>query len=791
MRVFIVCVCLSISVHVFAQQNMLFDEGWKFYRGGVLGGQNISFNDAEWRTVNVPHDWSIEDMPGTQSPFNPDAISQVSGGFTTGGTGWYRKHFSINKNDSGKVFNLQFEGVYMNADVWINGELLGNHPYGYTSFAFPITDKIKFGADNIIAVEVKNEGTNSRWYSGSGIYRHVWLQMEAPVHVIQDGIYITTKLVSASAASVNINTEIFNESKNSSSITINTKILNDKNVEVSRHSEMHDITQSAFYNFHETVPVSDPQLWSLEKPTLYTAITEVLQDGKTVDVHQTKFGIRTITVDAVKGFQLNGKTIKLQGACFHHDNGPLGSKAYDRAEQRKVALLKASGFNAIRCSHNPPSAAFLNACDSLGVLVIDEAFDMWNNGKNPYDYHLYFKNKWRSDVASMVLRDRNHPSIVMWSIGNEIPERANAEGDSTAIVIAGYIKGFDSTRFITAAYNGVNNDADGFFAALDVAGYNYNLDKYVSDHQRKPGRVVMCTESYPLKAFDYWMGVKDNAWVIGDFVWTGFDYIGESSIGWLGYYQEKDFYPWNLAYCGDIDICGWKRPQSYYRDVLWKENQLSVFVKPPKPSFPVNPKIEPWSIWNWDDVVADWNWKGYEDSTLEVNVYSSCDEVELFLNNKSLGKKATNRSTKFIAVYKVPYVAGELKAIGYTKSKKVNESVLRTANEATQLKLTADRTTINADGEDLSYITVELLDANGIKNPKAENLIKFEIEGEGKIVGVGNANPVSLESYQLPQRKAWQGRCLVIIKSTHNAGKIILKAVADGLPAAQSEINSR
>ena len=284
----------------------------------------------------------------------------------------------------------------------------------------------------------------------------------------------------------------------------------------------------------------------------------------------------------------------------------------------------------------------------------------------------------------------------------------------------------------------------------------------------------------------------DHPWVIGDFVWTGFDYIGEASIGWRRLSeQEKNFYPWNLAYCGDIDICGWKRPQSFYRDALWKENQLSVFVKPLQPSFPINPKKEEWSMWNWDDVVADWNWKGKEDSIFEVNVYSSCDEVELFLNGKSLGKKPTNRSTKFIAVYNVPYKAGELKAVGYSNGKQVNTSILKTAIEPTQIKLTADRNTINADNEDLSYVTVELLDDKGIRNPKAENLIHFTIEGEGTIVGVGNANPVSIESYQLPQRKAWQGRCMVVIKSTHKAGKIILKARGENLKAAEVIINTK
>jgi beta-galactosidase len=339
--------------------------------------------------------------------------------------------------------------------------------------------------------------------------------------------------------------------------------------------------------------------------------------------------------------------------------------------------------------------------------------------------------------------------------------------------------------------NDINDKKDAFFSALDICGYNYGVNRYVSDHERKPQRIMFATESYALTQFDYWMGVLDHPWVIGDFIWTGFDYIGEASIGWRGYWQEKNFYPWNLAYCGDIDICGWKRPQSFYRDALWKKDQLSVFVKPLQPSFPINPKKEDWSIWNWDDVVADWNWKGYEDSAFEVNVYSSCDEVELFLNGRSLGRKQTNRSTKFMAVFNVPYAAGELKAVGYTNGKKVNTSILRTTGAPTQIKLSADRSIIKADNEDLSYVTVELTDAKGLRNPKAENLIHFSIEGEGTIVGVGNANPTSLESYQLPQRNTWQGRCLVVIKSTHHSGKIVLKATSEKLQSAEITINSK
>jgi len=490
--------------------------------------------------------------------------------------------------------------------------------------------------------------------------------------------------------------------------------------------------------------------------------------------------------------------LKLKGACFHHDHGPLGSKSYDRAEERRVELLKASGFNAIRCSHNPPSPAFLDACDRLGMLVIDETFDMWEHAKNPNDYSLYFEKWWQKDVESMILRDRNHPSVILWSIGNEIPGMNKPEVVKTAQMLADFVRKSDPSRKVIAAVNGLNPDKDPFIATLDIAGYNYGSggdhlkdNIFKNDHQRVPSRIMIQTESYPLEAFQSWMDVTDYPFLLGDFVWTAFDYIGEASIGWRGYYQKQDFFPWNLAFCGDIDICGWKRPQSFYRDALWKENQLSLFVKPPKPSFEENTNRESWSKWHWLDAVADWNWKGYENTSLEVSAYSSCEEVELFLNNKSLGRKKTDRSTEFKAIWDVPYQTGELKAIGYQGKKQVNTAIMQTANEPTQIKLTADRNEIKVDGQDLSYITVELLDNKGIKNPKADNLVKFELEGPGTIVGVGNANPVSLESNQQPQRKAWQGRCMVIVKSGKKGGNVKLKATADGLAPASIQINIR
>ncbi|HWJ28157.1 MAG TPA: glycoside hydrolase family 2 TIM barrel-domain containing protein, partial [Flavisolibacter sp.] len=360
---------------------------------------------------------------------------------------------------------------------------------------------------------------------------------------------------------------------------------------------------------------------------------------------------------------------------------------YDRAEERRVEILKSNGFNAIRCAHNPPSPAFLEACDRLGMLVIDEAFDMWRQGKNVDDYHLYFDDWWQKDIESMVYRDRNHPSVIMWSIGNEIPNRDKPEVAAVAKKLADHIRSVEPTRAITCGVNGIEENKDPFFSALDVAGYNYGKDKYESDHQRLPKRVMFATESLPFEAFDYWAGVTDHDWVIGDFVWTAFDYIGEASLGWLGYPQKANFYPWNLAYCGDIDICGWKRPQSYYRDALWKKDQLSLFVKPPKPSYDTNANKASWSHWEWRDAVSDWNWKGYEKKPLQVEIYSSCEEVELFLNGRSLGRKETNRSNKFMAIWEVPYQAGMLKAVGYTGNQQKAVAELHTAGKPVQIKL--------------------------------------------------------------------------------------------------------
>jgi beta-galactosidase len=545
--------------------------------------------------------------------------------------------------------------------------------------------------------------------------------------------------------------------------------------------------------------VPSPQRWSPETPVLYTAVTEI-EDSRSqlLDRVENTFGIRSIAF-TTEGFFLNGSNVLLKGGCMHHDNGPLGAAAYDRAEERRVELMKASWFNSIRCAHNPPSPAFLDACDRLGILVIDEAFDMWRRPKNPRDYHRFFDEWWKRDLASMVLRDRNHPSVIMWSTGNEIPERGDPEGVETSEMLAGYVRQLDPTRPVTAAVNGLSPDKDPYFATLDVAGYNYSFGGdhgkesiFETDHKRVPGRIMYCSESYPLKAFGAWMDVVDHPYVVGDYVWTGFDYLGEASIGWLGYPHEGSFYPWNHAYCGDIDICGLKRPQSYYRNVLWNNGQqLSVFVQPPEPTFEENPDRRDWSKWHWHDVVDRWNWDGYEGAPLHVEVYCAYEKVELFLNGTSLGVRETSRENEWIARWNVPYEAGTLKAVAYDGNKQTETCQLVTAGEPQEIRLHADREVIHADRQDLSYVRVELVDAGGNRNRTAENLVEFSIQGPGTILAVGSSNPRSTESYRQPHRKAFRGRCLVIIKSTDTPGDITLTAASEGLQSAAINIQSR
>lgn len=592
-------------------------------------------------------------------------------------------------------------------------------------------------------------------------------------------------------------TSIVNNYPSGNDVVIETVITDDAGNRVASIKADKKINAGNTDVFTQKTEIESPQLWSPDTPYLYNVTTRIYANNHLEDEYKSTFGIRSVSVDAQKGLLLNGVPLKLKGGCVHHDNGPLGAKAYDRAEERKVELMKANGYNAVRASHNPPSTAFLNACDRLGLLVIDEAFDMWEHGKNPQDYHLYYKTNWRKDVEVMLKRDRNHPSVIMWSIGNEIPAMQMEEVVNNARMMTSYIHELEPTRPVTAGLNNLGEELNAFMEVLDVCGYNYAVGgyavgKYAMDIRNHPKRVIYGSESYAFDACDAWADVEANTAVIGDFIWTAIDYIGEASIGWHGYPQSNSVYPWTLAYCGDIDICGWKRPQSYYRDAFWSDEPVvSLFVHSPVSSFePLKRERINWSRWHYKDLVAKWNWPGFENKSLKVESYSSCDSVELFLNNQSLGMKETGRKCKYMATWQVPYAPGELKAVGYKAGKKVF-SALETNAVASHLKLSADRNAIFADNQDLSYVTVELRDDYDRLDIDAENLIDFEVKGPAVIAGVGNANPVSLESYTQPRRKAWRGKCLVILKSTADAGEITLTATTPGMEAAKITIESK
>ena len=758
------------------ERKQLFDYDWKFFLGDAPDAKSNNFNDESWRKLDLPHDWGIE---GKVNPKNPTG---GGGGYFPAGIGWYRKTFQASDAWKANKIAIYFEGVYMNSEVFINGKSLGVYPYGYSSFSYDLTPYLHFGKENVIAVRVDNsQQINSRWYSGSGIYRHVWMMVTNPIHVAHWGAAISTPVVSAKKATVLVKTKLKNETSSTQSILVKTILWNKNSKSVGNGQLKVELSANSEKEITQTINISNPLLWTPETPDLYQAQIQVLKEKKILDDTKTNFGIRSIRFTAENGFQLNGKTVKINGGCVHHDNGCLGSAAFDRAEERKIELLKAGGFNAVRTSHNPPSETFLNACDRLGLLVMDESFDCWKIGKNNNDYSKYFNEWWQRDLETMVLRDRNHPSIIMWSIGNEIPERGDHSAIETAKMLAGAIKKIDTARPITSAIvdNGKDwSKFDTLMAVHDVAGYNYHLWSALSDHQRVSSRIIVQTESYPKDAFTNWKLVQDNKYVIGDFVWTAMDYLGESGIGrWYysgdvpGEHWEHDFFPYHGAYCGDIDLIGWRKPISHYRSMLYNNSEkLYMAVREPAPE-PLEIKETWWSVWpTWES----WTWPDFEGKTVQVEVYSKYPKVKLYLNNKLIGEQATTREQQFKATFAVPYSSGQLKAVGVDNGKEMESTMLKTSGDAAKIKLVADRKEILANGQDLSYITVEITDKDGIVQPNAANRIHFKIDGPGIIAGVDNADMKDTDPYTGNTRKAWKGRALVVIKSTHDTGNIKL-----------------
>jgi beta-galactosidase len=848
-----------------------FDDSWRFIKDSLSGAESPDFNDSNWRLLDVPHDWSIEDLPGQNGdsiigPFDRSAVDRMSSGYLVGGTGWYRKSFTIRDTDKDKFACLKFDGVYMNSDVWINGKHLGFHPYGYTPFYYDITSFLNpAGQTNVVAVRVKNDGLNSRWYSGSGINRHVWLTLVEPVHIdVSGGIYVTTPSVNENSADVKIITTLVNSGNINENVVLRTELFGPSGKPAGTASSSTALTSGQIVELSQEIPVKKPSLWSIDDPNLYSAKVFVLIDEKIVDKSETSFGIRSIKIDAQNGLTINGKALEMIGGCYHHDNGPLGAASIDRAEERKIEVLKQNGFNAIRTSHNPPSPALLAACDRLGMVVIDEIFDMWETPKKQKDYHLYFREWWQKDVESWIKRDRNHPSVIIWSIGNEIREAADTSGYRIAKNLTTEIRRLDPTRAITEAMLGMGggstpgrsrwDDFETHLELLDVVGYNYAFSRYESDHVKYPERIMVGTETNPPFALENYQLVEKLPYVIGYFVWTATDNIGEAGVGMP---QLRDITPDNNqppsnapagpgaavqqrqrsgdAFAPPADMPGmpgvprtpgipgagpggppaggpgggffrretWPVYTNYQGDIDLIGNrkvpsyyQYVVWRKSKVEIFVHRPipegKREVTSRWGFPDELKSWNWAGQEGKKFQVHVYTRSQQVKLELNGKIVGEQNVDQEKSITATFEVPYEPGTLVAHCFDNGKETSSQTLKTTGKPEAIRLIADRTRIKADRNDLSYIRAEITDSKGNIVPDADAIVvNFEVTGSGKVAGVGSGDPRDMSSFQQPIKKAYQGICLAIIRPETIPGKINVRATAEGLKEASLVITAK
>lgn len=791
----------------------LFDDGWKFAKNNDINAFRPDYDDHSWRILDLPHDWSIEDLPtaeGVIGPFSKNSPGEATSGdinvpaaylfcnsgasigYTMGGIGWYRKTFKLTKTDIGKKITLYFDGVYMESDVWVNGHHLGFHPNGYTPFYYDLTPWLNTAEqENVIAVKVKNLGVNSRWYSGSGIYRHVWLRVTDPLNIPVWGVYVTTPEATKNQATVLSEVSIDNHSGINREVVVRNTIFNQKGDKIATKEEVSSVQVLKQNKIQTTLQVTKPELWSPETPSLYTLKTELLSEGKVIDEVKTKFGIRSLHFSAKQGFLLNGNKVLLKGGCIHHDNGILGSATFNRAEQRKLEILKANGFNAVRTSHNPPSQQFLDACDRLGIMVIDEAFDMWEVPKTPNDYSRFFKDWAEKDLRSMVYRDRNHPSIIIWSFGNEIYERAEPRGVEIAKKMIGTIKSLDTTRPVTQGvckfweYKDRNwQETAAAFEHLDIGGYNYEWERYENEHKLYQDRIMVGTESFPNEAYENWQMVKEKPYVIGDFVWTGMDYLGEPGVGQSVLDSLVRVWPWFNAYTGDIDILGFKKPQSFYRDVVWGRSQMEMAVETPAP------KGHKWviSMWGWRNEYPDWNWSGEKGKEMDVYVYSPCKEVRLELNGKLIDKKFADATSKYTFHFKVPFEPGKLTAVGLNDNREIVRKSIKTTGSPYKIRLTAERDQVFADKNDLAYLTAELVDADGNLVYDSSAMIRFEVSGEAKLIGIGNGSPTQMGSFKTDSCLTNHGRCMIILRPTGKPGSVTVKATAAQMLPGTSKV---
>jgi beta-galactosidase len=787
-----------------------FDDGWKFFQGDVQGAHLSDFHDENWNNISVPHDWSIE------GSFSQTAPGGGTCAYLPMGIGWYRKQFTVPPAPSGRKLFIQFDGVYQRSEVWINGHALGMRPYGFVSFVYDLTPYLHVGREpNVLAVRVDNSlQPNLRWYSGSGIYRHTWLITTGPLRTAPWGTCVRTFQISSENASVEVSTRVQNDLPHSTVSSLRTLIQDQDGATVNDITTNAEVPAGGEFVFVQHVELPSPKLWSTAVPYLYSAHQTLGHDGRDVDTTTTPFGVRSTTFDVNKGFLLNDKHVKLNGVCLHGDAGAVGTAVPERMWQRRLALLKEMGCNAIRCSHNPPAAEFLDLCDTMGFMVMLDAFDEWHGAKAQtpqYGYHKYFDEWSHRDLKDMILRDRNHPSIVIWNAGNEVPDQASPRGVEALRALKNILNEQDPTRPVTVACDQIAADPAGtlpeFLAEQDVVGYNY-VDRwrdrrekfYTIDRQQFPSRRFIGTESVALRGArgEYKIGaeaalyvdkstnllveveqlqkfIQTYDYVSGDFMWTGIDYLGEAS------------WPAKATSSGVLDTCGFLKDSYYFYQSLWtQEPVLHIF--------------------------PHWNWKGHEGTVISVLCYTNVDTVELFVNGKSWGVKGyafprpgmTTRYGNYPARAKVlqttadlhlswdvPYEAGTLKAVGVKDGKAVSTVEVSTTGEPSRIFLSADRVTLNADGRDVAHITMEIRDNEGRCVPNANHALTLQVHGEGRLLGMDNGDPANHEAYKSAQHRAFNGLCLAIIGTTNRAGDVEIRASSPDLAQATLTLTTR
>ena len=822
-----------------------FDLGWRFYRGSSSGAEAPGFNDTGWRKLDLPHDWRIEDLPyatsddagATANPsgfaFNPQipgspggVAPQVIGpfdagadpvpdlditipgfgeivfpggrsqGYTVAGVGWYRKHFTVadlchdkdhrDGASDGQHFELRFDGVYQNSDVWLNGQHLGFHPNGYTSFAYDLTPYLNQSGDNVLAVRVDNSGKTSRWYSGSGIYRHTWLTVTQPVRIPLWGVRVTTPVVDQSQSVAHVEVQATNSGAPTAASVRMTVLDSHGRSVATQTTDPQTLNTGATQTYVAELAIAGAALWSPEDPNLYQVRTEILLGRRVVDAMTTRFGIRSLVFNGTVGFLLNGKPYKLHGGNLHHDHGPIGTVAIDRAEERSIEIFKASGFNSVRASHNPRSPYMLDVCDRLGILVWDEFTDMWDIGKLANDYHLYFPQWWQSDLTSMILRDRNHPSVFIWSIGNEISADPNSYGPR----LAALVHSLDTTRPVSLG--GMNVGPQGPsdpWQYVDV-GDLHGGDP-VATHAAHPDKAITQSEDTSPVTYADWKLAHDNPWLVGSLVWVGWDYIGESGSGatavgateaaasavGFGAVTGKVPYPWFNDFQGDIDLIGQRKPQNYWRAVVNGFSPLEMMVERPTP-----PGTQQFLVWYcYYDELPSWTWAVPNGQQMTVHVYTTGDSVTLRLNGKAVGTKTLTDADQRVATFSVPYTAGELTAIASLNGKVIANKTLTTVGAPAAIRLSSDVKWLTTDRGDLAHVLAEVVDSRGRVVPDAVVKVNFQVVGAGDLIGVGNGNPHNVDSFSRPRHYTWHGQALAVLRPAKRPGGLMLTATAPGL----------